>query len=130
MSHATAAATEAPRTGRSRPRRIRNDALAPDYHPRAISPQPADRQPPHMLLRRGRALLLITSWPSRRRGLTDNELAQIADIERWLSDTDAGSTVASAAWLTADGLTLFEPQSASWTKRMLADRIVLQLAAS
>jgi hypothetical protein len=84
-----------------------------------------------MLLRRGRDLLLVTCWPSRKRGLTDNELTEIAGIERWLSDnTDAGSAVASAAWLTAGGLAPFVPQSEGWVRRMLADRIVLQVRAS
>src|ERR1700733_3643642 len=126
---ATATADAIVRTPK-RPRRLRTDALAPDYRSRTVSPMPSDRQPPHMLLRRGRDLLLVTCWPARKRGLTDNELTQIADVERRLVDCDASHRVASAAWVNDDGLTLFVPQSEGWIKRMLADRIVLQVRAA
>ena len=78
LSHATAAEA-APRTGPLRPRRIRTDALSPDHRSRDIAPMPSDRQPPHMLLRRGRDLLLVTCWP-RSQARADG---QRTDGDRW-----------------------------------------------
>ena len=129
MSHAAAAEAEAaPRSGPKRPRRIRNDALSPDYRARDIAPMPADRRVPFLLLRRGGQLVLSTSWPARRRGLTDAELAVVADIERWISDTGAARMVTTAAWLTADGIVPFEPQAATWVARRLHDYCAVSLA--